>query len=168
MVDDRPDRFEPLYRIKFDYDPKLAIQSPILQLGLSAWNKLRGARGMPAPEDIDPLRLPRQILPHVSLLEIERNPELRFRWRLLGTHITTWLNRDMTGRYWDDIYDARTLAKLARGPRWVIEHMAPLRCMGSNFRVDDTYLRSESLDMPLSSDGKVVDRLFIVTVFEEI
>lgn len=153
-------------KVTYTSDPTLALESDELRLGLESWNGLRGSRRMPAPKEIDPLRLPRQILPYISLLEVERGPEMRFRWRLLGTHVTTMLNRDMTGRYWDEIYDGPTAEKLGRGPLWVIENRLPLRLVGNEFYVNAGYLRSESLNMPLSSDGEQVDRMFIMSVFD--
>ncbi|SLN45561.1 PAS domain-containing protein [Oceanibacterium hippocampi] len=85
--------------IRSGLDPDLQIANPILALGLDAWRSLCGARPMPAPKDIDPLMLPRAILPHVLLLDIEQGPPARFRWRLIGTHITQTLGRDCSGCY---------------------------------------------------------------------
>lgn len=165
MTDGLADQSELFDKIEYARDPTLTVQSDALQLGLQAWNALRGDRKMPAPKDVDPLQLPRPILPHISLLEVERNPEIRFRWRLIGTHITKMINRDMTGRYWDEIYDPRTLEMLSDGPLWVIKNRLPLRSMGNAFFVEKNYLRSESLDMPLSSDGEQVDRVLIMSIF---
>ena len=151
--------------IEYQLDPDLNIQHPLLQDGLNVWNDLRGDRPMPAPTDIDPLKLPLRLLPHVSLLDIEHQPERRFRWRLIGTYITETLGRDSTGRYWDELYDSRAMNALGQGPSWVIENRRPVRNVGSAHYVDKTYLRSESIDMPLSTDGARVDRLLICTAF---
>ncbi|MBL6953542.1 MAG: PAS domain-containing protein [Alphaproteobacteria bacterium] len=167
MVDDDAGQSRLFDKVEYVRDPTLAVQSSELKLGLEAWNGLRGDRKMPAPKDIDALLLPRLILPYVSLLEVEWNPGIRFRWRLIGTHVTTMLNRDMTGRYWDEIYDVQTAERLGFGPLWVIENQLPLRSVGNAFFVDMNIKCVESLDMPLSSDGKLVDRLFCMTVFAQ-
>lgn len=147
-------------------DPALRVESPVAALALAEWDRLRGARSMPAPADIDPLDMPRHLLPHLLLLDIEHRPALRFRWRLIGTHITKLVQRDRTGRYWDEIYDDQTREMLATGPLWVIEHRRPVRLLGSAYYAGKHHVRSESVDMPLSTDGETVDRLLTVTVYD--
>lgn len=151
--------------IEYQLDPDLNIQHPLLRDGLNVWDDLKGARPMPSPVDIDPLGFPTRLLPHISLLDIEYQPTRRFRWRLIGTYITEILGRDSTGRYWDEIYGSRAMKALSQGPIWVIENRRPVRNLGSAHYVDKTYLRSESIDMPLSTDGEVIDHLFICTAF---
>ena len=151
--------------IALDLDPGLRLESPIAALALAEWNRLRGDRTMPTPADIDPLVLPPRLLPHILLLDIEREPALRFRWRLIGTHITRVIDRDSTGRYWDEIYDAQTLAMLSRGPLWIMQHKRPVRVLGDAGHVAKGHVRSESVDMPLSHDGVTVHRMMTVTVY---
>lgn len=151
--------------IEYKLDPDLNIRHSVLQEALKTWNELRGERPMPSPADIDPLKLPPQVLPHVSLLDIDYGSERRFRWRLIGTYLTNVLGRDSTGLYWDQIYDAQAMKELGKGPKWVIEHKRPVRNLGSAHYVNKSYLRTERLDMPLSIDGTRVDRLFICTAF---
>ncbi|MEQ9333084.1 PAS domain-containing protein [Thalassobaculum sp.] len=154
-----------LASVEFDLDPELRIENPAPALALAEWNGLRGDRAMPAPADIDALDLPRQLLPHLLLLDIEHEPVLRYRWRLIGTHTTAALGRDMTGRYWDDIYDDRGLAMLARGPQWVLRHRRPVRVLGAATYADKDHVRSESVDLPLSNDGTTAHRILIATVY---
>lgn len=151
--------------IDYQLDPDLNLRHPLLREGLRIWNDLRGARPMPAPADIDPLKFPARLLPHIALLDIEYRPARRFRWRLIGTYVTKTLGRDSTGRYWDEIYDDHAMNAIATGPTWVIENRRPIRNLGSAHYADKTYLRSESVDMPLSSDGDVIDRLLICMTF---
>lgn len=148
-------------------DPALRVESPMVALALQSWNRLRGSRSMPSPADVDALDLPTRLLPHILLLDIERQPAFRLCWRLIGTHITKVVDRDMTGRYWDEIYDARTLAALTAGPLWVIEHRRPVRVLGSAHYASKDFIRSESVDMPLSSDGVTVSRIMTVTVYND-
>ena len=151
--------------IEYELDPDLNIQHPLLRDGLKVWNDLRGDRPMPAPADIDPLKLPVRLLPNIMLLDIEYQPRRRYRWRLIGTYITETLGRDSTGRYWDEIYDSRAMHELCQGPTWVIENRRPLRNLGTAHFVNKTYLKIESVDMPLSTDGEQIDRLFVCTAF---
>lgn len=146
-------------------DPGLRIESPIAALALKEWHRLRGDRAMPAPTDLDPLDLPRRLLPYLLLLDVEHQPRLRFRWRLIGTHITGVLNRDLTGRYWDEFYDERDFAALTISPLWTVEHRQPVRVLSAAHYVSKDHLRSESIDMPLSHDGVTVARIMSVTVY---
>lgn len=151
--------------VDFDLDPELRIQHPIPALALAEWNRMRGSRAMPSPADVDALALPRRLLPHLLLLDIEHDPALRFRWRLIGTHTTAALGRDSTGRYWDEIYDDRGFATLARGPQWVLRHRRPLRVLGNAGYADKDHVRSENVELPLSHDGAIVHRILIATVY---
>jgi hypothetical protein len=143
----------------------LHIQSNVLRQGLEVWNGLRGDRKMPAPGDIDPLGFPPSILCHIALLDIVGQSDIRFRWRLLGTHITTVIGRDMTGRYWDEIYPPSILARISVAPRQVMETLQPYLSVGSAIHVDKDYLHRESLHLPLSNDGEQVDRILVVMEF---
>jgi hypothetical protein len=151
--------------ISYELDPALQIEHPILELGLATYNALRGTRRLPTPEDVDPLRLPRKLLAYVSLLDIEYEPEMRPRWRLLGTHITEVPGRDMSGRYWDEIYDDAVANALMRGPRWTIAHQRPVRVIGTAEYAGKSFIGSECLDLPLSSTGERVDRILGITVY---
>lgn len=56
---------------------------------------------MPGRNSIRPADIPR-LLPHVSLIEIERSP-LRFRFRLAGTRLRDLYDREVTGLYLDEV-----------------------------------------------------------------
>jgi len=146
-------------------DPELRFEAPVLTLALETWNRLRGDRAMPSPADIDPLTLPRALLPHILLIDVEHEPALRFRWRLIGTHITNVTGRDSTGRYWDEIYDRQIFGKLKTGPLWIMKHRRPVRTFGSAYYVSKDFIGSESVDLPLSVDGSTVSRVMVVTQY---
>jgi len=161
-----PERKSELYRVlAFEHDPDLRIEKDVLRDGLAAWEGARGARPMPARADLDPRRLPRRLLPHVLLVDVEHRPVLRFRWRLIGTHVTTAVGRDSTGRYLDDLYEPEILAAVTEPMRWTVANRRPLRVLGTGQLVGKDYLHSENLQMPLSSDGEGVDMILLVTVF---
>lgn len=60
------------------------------------WTRLRGDRPAPSRSDIDPVDIPRDLLPNLMLLEAEHDP-LDFRFRLSGTQADTLVNRNLTG-----------------------------------------------------------------------
>ncbi|ANK79640.1 MAG: hypothetical protein TEF_01650 [Rhizobiales bacterium NRL2] len=150
---------------RVELDPELAVVSPVLAEALRLWEALRGPRQMPARRDFDPAETPRALLPHILLIDVDagEGAESRFRWRLIGTHVTTMLGRDMTGRWFDEIYDAGTLTSITTGPRWVLANRRPVRTVGQAPVDERSYLRSENLHMPLSDDGRRVDKILVAT-----
>ncbi|MEQ9333083.1 PAS domain-containing protein [Thalassobaculum sp.] len=157
---------EPTRSTQVSVDPDLRFDSPVLSGILQAWTRLRGDRAMPMPGDIDPVDLPRDVLPHLLLVDVEHAPSLRFRWRLIGTYATRILGRDMTGRYWDEIYDERTFQRIAVGLQWVLRHRVPVRTLGTAPDASEHFVRSESAIMPLSSDGRTIDRMLGAVVYD--
>lgn len=87
--------------VQGDLDPGLAFQSERLVKIVDYWQDATGARSMPSRRDIDPLAMPKHLLPHLELIDVIAAPERRFRWRLIGTHVTAAVGQDCTGRFFD-------------------------------------------------------------------
>lgn len=152
-----------LRNLSFQLDPELQFASPVLRQGYEAWTAARGARPMPSRRDLDPVALPRALLSHILLVDIEREPVLRFRWRLIGTHVTERLGRDSTGRYWDELYADNVRKALMTGPLWAMERCRPIRTLGYSPVEGKGHMRSENLELPLSEDGETVNMIMTVT-----
>lgn len=134
-----------------------------LNQGLAYWNRLRGARAMPSRADVDPLDL-RGLLPYVYLLDVE-GPS-RYRYRLIGQDIIDNLKNNATGRIVDDsLFGEGTQEILA-----MYDHVAaqgePVINRGRAFWVDNFWRRYTSLILPLSGDGRRVDKMLAVMEFE--
>ena len=82
--------------------PELQADSLLTAL-LDYWERQRGDCAMPRRKDIDPLDLPRPLLPFIEI--VERGVEDRLRWRLVGTAIVDAMGKDTTGRYLDQALD---------------------------------------------------------------
>jgi hypothetical protein len=167
-VGDRPsaEQYRALFgSYGFQLDPDLRLEAPMLRSALAVWQAARGDKAMPSRADIDVLKIPRQVLSHILFIDIEPGPPERFRWRLIGTHVTDMLGRDSTGRYFDELYPPEAAAVLLTGPRWAMAHKRPVRTLGNAAFADKQHIRSENLDMPLSEDGDRVSMIFIATVF---
>ena len=136
-------------------DPDLQMQEPALRDLYAYWTKKRGDRQLPSRNDIDPLELG-PYLPNIILIEVQAEP-LRLRYRLVGTAITQAMQRDSTGRYYDEIYSEEVLDGIYRSFRWIIEHRAPLRTHGRTFYPDTNFYDYETLNLPLSRDGTTVN-----------
>lgn len=146
-------------------DPDLACQSPVLQEALDHWRILRGSREMPAADKLDALTIPRKVLPHITLLDVEYEPKKCFRWRLIGTGVTTILQRDMTGNYWDEIYSEDIYDLFATPANWVLENRAPMRFTAKAHVATKEIYDAEHIYMPLGESGERIERLFGVSIF---
>lgn len=63
---------------------------------LDYWEARRDDRAAPRRSDIDPLDLPPSLLPHVLLIDVQRDP-LDFRYRLAGTAADTIHGQSLRG-----------------------------------------------------------------------
>ena len=147
------------------YDTELAFEHPLLREAHSLWQELRGARELPRRNDLDPLRVPTAMLPHMQLLDIEAGPPQRYRWRLIGTHITTALGRDSTGKYWDELYVDSTLRSFMRGIELIQDHRRPIRCFGRSDFAQKHFQSFEAIEMPLSENQQDIGTVWIVAVY---
>ncbi len=147
------------------YDIDLAFEHPLLQEAHKLWQDLCGARELPSRGDLDPLRVPPAMLPHMQLLDIEPGPPSRYRWRLIGTHITTALGRDSTGRYWDELYVDSTLRSFLRGVELIQAHRRPIRCFGKSDFAQKHFQSFEAIEMPLSENQQDIGTIWLVAVY---
>lgn len=67
------------------------------------WLDRRQGGGVPQRSSIDPNTIPHKHLPNLFLYQ--REPEGRFRCKLIGTEIVRVLGKDETGRYLDEMLD---------------------------------------------------------------
>ena len=140
---------------------RLAIESPVLLDLYAYWDGKRAGRPMPARADLDPLEF-RAALGHVFLVDVEPGP--RFRYRLTGTIMTERTGYDLVGRYVDDIPVASTRDFIHGHYRQVLATRAPVHAVSMR-DLEKRPLRFELLSMPLSTDGAVIDMLFVGFVF---
>ena len=108
--------------------------------------------------DIDPIELV-ELLPTLFMLDVEGAPP-RFRVRLLGTGVVRLIGRDNTGRYLDQIIEAKKLAA-ALGPYLtVVESGRPIAKRGPLVWVDHrNWIETEALFLPVSRSGHSVDMI---------
>jgi hypothetical protein len=125
------------------------------------WDGKRGGRMMPARRDLDPSEIVK-LLPYIYMVDVEHDP-LRFRYRLIGTAICTFLGRDYTGRTVDEATYGKGegLDRLLQLFTTVAETRAPVAYKGNIWYVSGREWRQvEALLMPLSHDGVTVDIIF--------
>ena len=142
-------------------DPDLTnLQSPILSEIYQFWLGLCVDSRLPSRADFSPLDLNARLLPYIAIADVVRKgDQLRFRWRLVGTHITEKMDRDVTGLYFEDIYAGDNHENLLAAYVWPAQNAKPLRWFGNSEFVEKHWLTFECVGMPLASDGKTVDKL---------
>ncbi|WP_119422058.1 PAS domain-containing protein [Desertibaculum subflavum] len=146
-----------------EMDPRLSVRDPRLLELRRYWDEIRGDRPMPRRADIRPEDI-RTLLPNIVLIDVQPEP-LRLRYRLIGTEITRTMQRDSTGKYYDEIYSPDLLAEIYRTFRQVIARKAPLRTFGTAFYPDKNYYSYETLNLPLSEDGTTINMVLGMLVF---
>lgn len=135
--------------LRFDFEPMTDM--------MDIWNRLRGAREMPARRDFTPADL-RGHLGWIALVDVEYDPE-RYRFRLVGADIATGLSRDSGNQFLDTVYGPEFYETAVGSYRWIVEHRKPIRAFGEMVHARKGYIRFESLDLPFSSDGQVIDMI---------
>lgn len=144
-------------------DPDLRCTDGRLYDLIDYWSDRRGGRLLPARADINPIDLPK-LIGSLMLLDVEQNP-LRLRYRLIGTTITTMMDRDSTGRYYDEMYEPDLLEAVYESFRWIIAERRPLRAHGDAFYPDKNCYWYEIVNLPLAADGETVDMMLCGLLF---
>lgn len=135
------------------------MTDPVLLQARVLWDAMRGDRPMPSRADFDPAAAPRGLLPHIILVDVVRTPQLRLRWRLLGTHITKAMGRDSSGQWFDELYNEKEMALAAASFLRVVETGQPVCTIARAPTENRAFLTVEAIDLPLSSDGETIDMI---------
>lgn len=151
-----------LPEMRVNLDPGLNFQDGRLSELVRYWQDKRGNRPMPSRLDVVPAELTR-FLGDIILVDIEQ--PLRLRYRLVGSNITATMQRDQTGRYFDEIYEPALCERVTESYRWVIAQLKPLRTFGAAFYPDKHFYNYETLLLPLSADGRQVNMVLGGLVF---
>lgn len=139
-------------------DFTLDFRSDALRQLHKYWVSKLDGRPMPRRADIEPTEIPR-LLQHVVLVDVVPEP-LRFHFRLIGTHITQAVDRDCTGRFFQEVYDGQIFHKMVRLYSAAVLAKKPVRHMNTAIHAGKDYRHYESLHMPLSEDGETVNMIF--------
>jgi hypothetical protein len=145
-------------------DVLAAIEDDCLRGLYLYWEEKRAGRRFPARRDIDPLDLA-FILGYLVLLDVTHDP-LRFRFRLHGTMIVDQVRCDMTGKYLEEYpqSDYRPFLEKVWGD--TVRRRAPTHGFYDQ-TIDNRTRRFESLRLPLSSDGTIIDMLLVAARYRQ-
>jgi hypothetical protein len=111
------------------------------------------------PEDIAPL------LSRLWMLDVFRDP-LRFRYRVVGTHITRSVQRELTGLWVDEVQPVSVQnVDLRDRYRFILETGQPTWRRGQTlWDRDPTHRLVENCLAPLATDGVTIDKIVAVSV----
>lgn len=76
------------------------VDSGVLSALFDYWDGRRGQRALPMRADIDPVDMPKFILPHLILYDVIGQGQ-RFRYRLCGTEVASRFGKNPTGQFVD-------------------------------------------------------------------
>lgn len=120
------------------------------------WQSKRGTRTLPSRDDFDPLALKE----HLSSLYItERLDDGDFRYRLIGTGVTTAMGRDVTGMRLSEVYEPHDRDTIVGLFRKICQRRVPYWRAGRTRFTEEDYRLFEAVFLPLGSDGETVDQV---------
>lgn len=138
---------------------------PVLGPALAYWTLKRGTNAMPGKRDIDPIELPRKLLPNIQIIEIVEGGA-RFRYRLVGTASVAAFGSDYTGRYVDEMFSDDRLNFIRHIYSTVHTTKIPLFSLNRYHTPKNIDLFAYRIYMPLSEDGNVASHILGVLRFE--
>ena len=126
-------------------------------LSVTPPGRLPGRQHM-RPEEITPM------LSRMWVLDVFRNP-LRLRYRLVGTHVVQSIGRELTGQWFDEAHpDTVTNPTVRDRHRFVVETGCPTWRRGPiHWERDPAQRIIENCQVPLASDGMIVDKIACVS-----
>jgi hypothetical protein len=116
---------------------------------------------LPARTDIDPLELPRDLLPGIALLEVEPQPDTsrRYRIRLFGSALTAMTGADVTGRYYDEAVSPAGYTVLRPLLDQVVSEARPMFFAAASAAPGRGFLHFGRFGLPMAADGRNVDMI---------
>jgi hypothetical protein len=129
------------------------------------WRDRRQANDVPRKAAIDPVDMPRHILPNLFIYQ--KMADGRFRCRLAGTEICRVFRHNPTGLYLDDLIVASAVSSRQRLFSRVLEQRIPVVYGGRLMHSEQSWLRFRRLLLPISSTGEQPDHVFGMVVFSD-
>ena len=128
---------------------------------LAYWEGKRGDRAMPRRGDIDPAELI-ELLPNIMLVDVV-DDERQFVYRLVGTGEVQVRGKDPTGKSVKEGYFAASPEAAVANYQKVCDTKAPYY-EEDEFQVVDRYIGEANLFLPLSDDGRTVNKILVFSI----
>jgi hypothetical protein len=149
----------------------VAIADQRLALLFDYWRMRKGARAMPAPEDIDPTVLPDKVQPNLMLLEVVRDGAIpRFRYSHVGGLFWRADGSDPVGKFVDEV-----LPETAGYRDYVVGIYREMEATRRAMYTENTFvlqhgqsdpMSTKRVSLPLSRDGTNVALVLAAHVFD--
>ena len=127
------------------------------------WTGKLGGRRMPARRELPPEEM-REFLGYIVLIDVTPEPR-RFRFRLVGTEISSAYGRDMTGLYVDDLVTSAYREMLQDHYSRATDAGQPVLHRLTFVEWPGKVHELVRLTLPLSDDGKIVNMLMVCSAF---
>jgi hypothetical protein len=145
--------------MRYDFR-KDAILGPAFEY----WQAKCQGKPMPRRADIDPSQLTR-LLPHLQITEL-LDGGARVRYRLVGTAIVTAYGEELTGRYFDDVFEGERLRFVESNYRMMFSEKRPIYVGSRYVSRKEVELFCYRIVMPLSEDGTTINQTLTAMSFK--
>jgi hypothetical protein len=129
------------------------------------WRDRREPDFVPRKTSIDPVDMPRHILPHLFIYQ--QIEDGRFRCRLSGTEVCRTFGHNPTGRYLDDIVQPSAVPSRQRLFSKTLERHLPVIYSGRLVQSEHSWMRFHRLLLPISATGERADHIFGMVIFSD-
>jgi hypothetical protein len=133
---------------------------------LNYWLSLKPTDGLPGRQHFDPLDIP-DLMPRVWMLDVLREP-LRFRYRFAGTKEVETLQREVTGKMFEQVHSQCYHKISGRLFEIVRRGVASYRKGNVIALHKKEHMMLENCIAPMARDGSIVDLLIGFTVVYQI
>jgi len=138
------------------------VDDPRLVAVYRYWDGLRGGRFAPGYSEVDPVDIPK-LLRYLLVTDVETTAEgRRYRYRLCGTEVEQHFGIAMRGRYVDVLMQGGYRAYIEGLYDRLVEQRCPVYSVSS---YEERLMQTKRLMLPLSSDGRQVDKVLAAQVF---
>ena len=131
------------------------------------WLAISGNRTMPARADIDPVEMPKQLLPGICIVDVVAD-ERRYVYRLVGTGEVEVRGNDPTGKSVHEGFFGPSAENALGCYDKVAVTRAPLLDPTPFVALNGKWITDETLFLPLSDDGVTVNKILVFSYSQEI
>jgi hypothetical protein len=139
---------------------ELKSYSANLQRIYAYWEAKRSGHPMPSRGDLDPAEIPARLLPGITLVDVVPD-QRRYVYRLVGTKEAEVRGFDPTGKSVGEAFFGENAEDATECYDRVVETCAPVLDPIPFLERRRGYRGAESLFLPLSSDGVVVNMIMV-------
>lgn len=120
---------------------------------------------LPGRQHIVPSEIP-DLLPFLAIYDVirEANGNLRYRVRLLGTHVVELFGEDPTGRFMDEFLPASRTEEVVERYHEVVQSKEPRYYADELVREGRKHVRFQRAAFPLARNGEEVDMMVLIRI----